>query len=115
VKRAPDTDGRREKLRRICLGLPEVEASTLGVSGEHLGFRVRKKTFAYYVYDHHGDGRIALLCKSAPGEKGRLVEEDPDRFFVPRTSGRRAGWACVWIVRRSTGTRSGTSWRPPGG
>jgi hypothetical protein len=57
----------------------------------HLVFKVRKKLFAYYVYDHHGDGRIALLCKAPPGEQSQLVDEDPERYFVPPHVGPR-GW-----------------------
>jgi phosphoribosylglycinamide formyltransferase-1 len=52
---------------------------------------VRKKIFAYYAYDHHGDGRIALLCKAPPGEQVRLVQESPDRYFVPPYVGPK-GW-----------------------
>lgn len=35
--------------------------------------------------------RIALLCKAPPGEQGRLVEENPSRYFVPPHVGPR-GW-----------------------
>jgi hypothetical protein len=60
----------------------------------HLSFKVRKKTFAYYLFDHHGDGIISLCCKAPPGEQGRLVEEDPRRFFVPAYLG-PSGWLGV--------------------
>ena len=63
----------------------------MGVAGEHLAFRVRKKTFAYYLFDHHGDGRIALCCKAAPGEQEMLVASDPTRFFIPAYLGPK-GW-----------------------
>ena len=60
---------RLARLLDVCTALPEVE-----VSGEaHRTFRVRKKTFAYYLFDHHGDGLIALTCKAPPGEQERLV------------------------------------------
>ena len=75
----------------MCGALPEVDASAEGRVNEHLAFRVRKKTFAYYLFNHHGDGRIALWCKALPGDQGRLVEEDPRRFFVPPYLGPR-GW-----------------------
>jgi hypothetical protein len=58
---------------------------------QHLAFKVEKKIFAYYAYDHHGDGRIALLCKAPPGEQGQLVGEDPERYFVPPYVGSK-GW-----------------------
>jgi hypothetical protein len=60
----------------------------------HLAFKVRKKIFAYYLFNHHGDGVISICCKGAPGEQGRLVEDDPKRFFVPAYLGPR-GWVGV--------------------
>ena len=85
MKERRDTKGRRARLTALCKSLPEVEAS----GDPHVTFRVRKKVFAYYLYDHHGDGRIALWCKGAPGEQSRLVEENPRRFFVPPYVGPR--------------------------
>jgi len=89
LDKSPDVSGRREQLVALCEALPEAEAERGGV--QHLAFRVRKKIFAYYVYDHHRDGRIALLCKAAPGEQNRLVAEDPGRYFVPPHVGPK-GW-----------------------
>jgi hypothetical protein len=78
--------------------LPGVDVS--GVGDGHLAFRVKQKTFAYYLHDHHGDGRIALCCKAPPGEQGRLVEADPDRFFVPPYLGPK-GWVACRLDLRS--------------
>ena len=89
LDKSPDVSGRRKRLVALCQGLPEAVAERAGV--QHLAFKVRKKIFAYYVYDHHGDGRIALLCKAPPGEQSQLVEEDPERYFVPPYVGSR-GW-----------------------
>jgi hypothetical protein len=86
---APDTAGRRKRLVALCRSLPEASAERAGV--DHLAFKVGKKIFAYYTYDHHGDGMIALLCKAPPGEQGRLVKENPGRYFVPPYVGPR-GW-----------------------
>jgi hypothetical protein len=86
---SPDPAGRRKRLLALCEGLPEAIAERAGV--QHLAFKIRKKIFAYYAYDHHGDGRIALLCKAPPGEQGRLVEGEPERYFVPPYVGPR-GW-----------------------
>jgi hypothetical protein len=78
---------RRERLLQICATLPEVT-----VSGEqHLTFQVRSKTFAYYLNDHHGDGRIALCCKAYPGDLEALIAFDPLRFYVPAYLGPK-GW-----------------------
>ena len=89
LDKSPDVSGRREQLVALCEALPGAEAERGGV--QHLAFRVRKKIFAYYVYDHHRDGRIALLCTAAPGEQQRLVAADPGRYFVPPHVGPK-GW-----------------------
>jgi hypothetical protein len=89
LDRSPDVSGRRRTLVALCEALPGAEAERGGV--QHLAFRVEKRIFVYYVYDHHRDGRIALLCKAAPGEQSRLVAQDPGRYFVPPHVGPK-GW-----------------------
>ncbi len=89
LDKSPDVAGRRERLVALCQALPEALAERAGV--QHLAFKVKKRIFAYYVYDHHRDGRIALLCKAPPGEQSQLVDEDPDRYFVPPYVGPK-GW-----------------------
>jgi hypothetical protein len=84
----------RERLRSLCTSLPEVEVET---SGEpQLGFAVRGRRFAWFLDDHHGDGRLALNCKGAPGTSARLAEQHPERFFVPPYLGPR-GWIGLWL------------------
>ncbi|MDP9247569.1 MAG: MmcQ/YjbR family DNA-binding protein [Candidatus Dormibacteraeota bacterium] len=74
----------------MCLGLPEAT-----VEGEqHLRFQVRGRTFAYFLHDHHGDGRVALNCKVPIGDLEALVGSEPERFFVPAYLGAR-GWIGV--------------------
>jgi hypothetical protein len=85
---------RRNRLIEICESFPDVQVRVLGRRKEHRSFLVRKKILAYYLHDHHSDGRIALWCKAGPGEQGRLVEDDPRRFFVPPYVGPR-GWLGV--------------------
>ena len=92
LKPTKEAEKRRKQLGKICSSLPEVEVDAAGAT--HLSFKVRKKIFAYYLFDHHGDGVISLCCKAPPGEQGRLVEEDPRRFFVPAYLGPR-GWVGV--------------------
>ena len=89
VPREPRDANRRERLVALCRRLPDASAERAGV--DHLAFKVRKKIFGYYTYDHHGDGMIAFLCKAPPGEQGRLVKESPSRYFVPPYVGPR-GW-----------------------
>ena len=89
LDKSPDVAGRREQLIALGRSLPEAEAERAGP--QHLAFKVRKKIFAYYLYDHHGDGRIALVCKAPPGEQGRLMEVNPSRYFFPPYVGPK-GW-----------------------
>src|SRR5579863_549396 len=78
---------RFERLKKVLLVLPEATCS-----GEvHSAFTVRRRTFAYHLVDHHGDGRIALCVKTALGENRRLVSEQPERYFMPPYIGSK-GW-----------------------
>ena len=82
---------RRKQLIIICESLPEVTVERLGHDREHLVFQIGKKKLAYYQFDHHGDGMISLVCKSNFNEQRRLVQSDPESFFVPAYVGNR-GW-----------------------
>ena len=81
-----------ERLRQICLGLPETSerlshgAPTFFVRG--------KRAFLMVLTDHHGDGRFAIWCAAPEGIQQMLVEADPERFFVPPYVGHR-GWLGV--------------------
>lgn len=87
LQRTPQSDERRMRLVAIGTALPEVTAA-----GEpHIAFRVRNKTFAYYEFDHHGDGRISLVCKAPEGAQRGLIDSNPVRFFYPAYLGAK-GW-----------------------
>ena len=87
---------RLERLRRICLALPE---TTERLShGSPTWFVRDKKTFVSYLDDHHGDGRLAIWCAAPPGAQEMLVREEPDRFFRPPYVGHR-GWLGVRLDR----------------
>ena len=86
------SDKRRDRLVKICRDLPETEVDTAGET--HLAFRIRKKIFGYYLFDHHGDRRIALCCRSSLSEQRRLIREDAESFFVPAYLGSK-GWVAV--------------------
>jgi hypothetical protein len=100
ARQLANADRRRAKLVKISSSLPEVEIQTLG---EHLGMRIRKKMLAYYQFDHHGDGMISLVCKSNVNEQRRLIQSDPETFFVPAYVGSRGWMACDWTWMRSIG------------
>lgn len=80
---------RLERLAEVCLALPEARREAM--TDQHTAFKVRSRTFAYHLVDHHGDGRVALCCKAAPGGNQALVDAEPQRFFIPAYLGLR-GW-----------------------
>jgi predicted DNA-binding protein (MmcQ/YjbR family) len=80
-----------QAVRDTCLWLPEAEEY---LSHGSPNFRVRGKTFASYVVNHHGDGRVALWLNALPGAQELYVGADPKRFFVPPYVGPR-GWLGV--------------------
>jgi hypothetical protein len=84
-----EASDRRERLIEICTALPEITYEAVGDG--HIAFRIRKKNFAYYLFDHHGDGMIAFCCKSSLSEQRRLIRDDAETFFVPAYLGAR-GW-----------------------
>jgi hypothetical protein len=85
-----------ERIREICLGLPETSerlshgAPTFFVRG--------KRAFVMVLTDHHGDGRFAIWCAAGDGMQRTLVAADPERFFVPPYVGHR-GWLGVRLDR----------------
>lgn len=84
-----DVAAATDRLRAICAALPEV---TERVSHGAVTFFVRgKRTLAYLTDDHHGDGRLALVCAAPPGVQEEMVEAEPERFFRPPYVGHR-GW-----------------------
>jgi hypothetical protein len=78
------------QLRRICLALPEATEKPDG----RPAFQVRDKTFAMFMDDHHGDDRVALWCKGAPGLQDVLLGSGHPRFFIPPYVGHK-GWIGV--------------------
>jgi predicted DNA-binding protein (MmcQ/YjbR family) len=85
-----DIDG---AVREACLWLPEAEEF---LSHGSPNFRVRGKTFATYVVNHHGDGRVALWLNVPPGSQETHVRAQPRHFFVPPYVGPR-GWLGVLL------------------
>lgn len=92
AKQLGESARRREQLIEICESLPEVRYEPAGDG--HLAFRIRKKTFAYYLFDHHGDGMIGFCCKSSLSEQRRLIRDDAETFFVPAYLGAK-GWVGI--------------------
>jgi hypothetical protein len=76
------------RLTEICVALPE---ATCERSSSHATFRVRKKTFAYFLDNHHGDEVIAACVRAPKGANAKLAKADPKRFYLPAYIGSR-GW-----------------------
>jgi hypothetical protein len=88
MAKRPSEDRRLVRLTKICLALPE---ATRWYNGQHAGFHVRKKTFAWFLNDHHGDGIVAVNCKVLRGDNTALTAAQPDRFYIPAYVGKK-GW-----------------------
>jgi hypothetical protein len=84
-------DRRLVSLTKICLALPE---ATRDYNGQHAGFLVRKRTFAWFLNDHHGDGIVAVTGKVIPGDNVALAAANPARFYVPSYVGPK-GWVAL--------------------
>ena len=84
------------RLTRICLALPEASWQSCG--GRHASFLVRKKVFAYFLNDHHGDGIVSVACKALAGDNTALAAAQPERFYLPAYIGPR-GWVALRLDR----------------
>jgi hypothetical protein len=85
-----------ERLRELCLGLPET--SERPSHGAPTFFVRAKRAFLMVLTNFHGDGRFAIWCAGPDGMQGMLVEADPERFFVPPYVGHR-GWLGMRLDR----------------
>lgn len=85
--------GPTERLREICLALPEVEERE---TWEIPTYRIRGKIFALQSAIEQRD---AVWCKAQEGSQDLLVQADPTRFFVPPYLGHK-GWVGMWLDRR---------------
>jgi phosphoribosylglycinamide formyltransferase-1 len=81
-------DRRLVRIAKLCAAFPGTSSET---HGKHARFLVGKKTFAYFLDDHHGDGIVGLACKFEPGGNAALVASDPERFYLPAYVGKQ-GW-----------------------
>ncbi len=87
----PPEDPRLARVTEIALALPE---ATRLVHGSHAQFLVRKKTFSYFLDNHHGDGIVSVACKVMPGENKALAGAQPRRFYLPAYIASR-GWVAL--------------------
>lgn len=86
---------RLDKLTSLIQTLPELVIERVGE--RHLRLGVRKKTFAYYLNDHHGDGIVCVCCKSTQPRQAELLR-DTDNFAFPAYLG-VSGWISLRLDR----------------
>lgn len=91
MTKRPREDSRLTQLTKIALAFPETSRRVLG---SHAQFLVRKKTFAYFLDNHHGDGIVAVTGKVPAGENRALAEAQPRRFYLPAYIASR-GWVAL--------------------
>ncbi len=82
---------RLTRVTEIALALPE---ATRQIYGSHAQFLIRKKTFAYFLDNHHGDGIVSVSCKVLPGDNNALVDSQPAKFYLPAYVASR-GWVAL--------------------
>jgi hypothetical protein len=75
-----------DRLKKLCLALREAECEP---ESRHATFRVRKKVFAYFLDNHHGDGVIAVCVRGDKRQNARAIAADPKRFYHPQYIGPR--------------------------
>lgn len=81
----------RERVLELAARLPGLEPQD---AHGHTGLLLRGKRIAWFLIDHHEDGRIALWIKAPEGEQEALTGADPVRYFVPPYLG-PSGWVGV--------------------
>ena len=84
-------DPRLRRVSTICLALPETARER---RMSHAAFRVRSKVFAYYLHDHHGDGIVAVCCRTTRGENRQWVAARGSTFYLTAYIGPR-GWVGI--------------------
>ena len=86
------------KVRALCLRLPDV---TERPSHGSPAFLVNdKRAFAYFLDNHHGDGRLALWCAAPEGAQAMLVDTHPGHYFLPPYVAHH-GWIGVRLDRKT--------------
>jgi len=94
AKRAAE-DARLKRITEIALALPEAIRE---MHDSHAQFLVRKKTFAYFLDNHHSDGIVGVTCKVLAGDNKALQENQPDRFYLPQYLASK-GWVALRLDR----------------
>ena len=96
-KRSAASERLIERVRRICLALPEANEKIS--HGEPTWFAGSGKVFAMLDDHHHGAPHCALWLPAPSGAQEALVASDPGRYFRPPYVGSK-GWVGVVLDGR---------------
>ena len=88
-------DARLVRISKLASALPEADRQ---IFGSHAQFKVRKKTFAYFLDNHHGDGIVSISCRVLADENTALAKAQPRRYYLPAYIGPR-GWVALRLDR----------------
>jgi hypothetical protein len=89
------TEDHVQRVRRVCMGMPGCSEKLS--HGEPTWF-VRKRVFAMFANNHHGNGHVAVWVPTAPGIQASLLAASPDTFFRPPYVGDK-GWVGIELDR----------------
>lgn len=82
-----------ERLRSICLALPEVN-ERLSHGSPSFFIRDKKVLCSFQPDGHHGQHGLSIWAPAPPGVQEQLVEDEPERFYRPPYAG-VSGWIGV--------------------
>jgi len=80
-----------QRVRKNCLSLPD---SMEKPSHGEPTFFARKRVFAMFSNNHHGDGHVAVWVPAPPGLQEALIEEAPEIYYRPPYVG-PSGWVGI--------------------
>ncbi len=83
-----------ERVRRVCLALDGAEEK---LSHGEPTFFVKKRVFAMFSNNHHGDGHVAAIVPARAGVQEELVSEEPTVYFRPPYVGVK-GWVGIELA-----------------
>lgn len=92
------SDPTLDRLRTICVALPEVTERPSHGSPTFF-VRDKKVVCTYHADRIHGEHGQSIWVPAPPGVQEQLVDDEPDRFYRPPYVGHR-GWIGVRLDRR---------------
>jgi hypothetical protein len=105
-----DTDEQLQRVRRICLALPDV---TEKLSHGEPTFFVKKRVFAMLSNNHHDDGHVAVWIPVQSGEQEALIAGFPKIYYRPPYVGVK-GWVGIelkHIANEELGAHLSEAWK----